>query len=182
MENPIVLLLIIIGLLWLIIKAADYFVHSASHIARHFGISELILGLTLVSLGTSAPEFVVSTIAAWKGQGALALSNIVGSNIFVLGFTLGFIGIFGKARTNKTMLYRDCSILLLATFLLYLFVRDGVIERLEGVAMLILFAIWFILLFKINRFLRQAKTARGARLHFHKNNNISFFCHNIQLA
>ncbi|PIZ72069.1 conjugal transfer protein TraR [Candidatus Peregrinibacteria bacterium CG_4_10_14_0_2_um_filter_43_11] len=149
MNSSVVLLLIIVGLLWLIIKASGYFVVSASHIARYFGISELIVGLTIVAIGTSAPEFVVSTLAAAKGQGALSLSNIVGSNIFVLGFTLGFIGIFSSPKTNRTMIYRDCGILLLATFLLYVFLLDGVMARWEGATLLGVLALWFVLLFKV---------------------------------
>ena len=149
MDQPIILLLIIISLLYFIIKASDYFITSASNIATHFGISDLIIGLTIVALGTSAPEFVVSTIAAGRGEGALSLSNIVGSNIFVLGFTLGFVGLFTKAITNKIMLYRDCSVLLIATFLLYFFLLDGVMARWEGGVFLALFAFWFYLLFKI---------------------------------
>jgi cation:H+ antiporter len=149
MNQPILLLLIIIGLLWIIIKASDYFVTSASHIGRYFGLSELVIGLTIVSLGTSAPEFAVSTIAASQGQGALSMSNIVGSNIFVLGFTLGFVGLFSKAVTNKIMLYRDCSILLFATLLLYLFLLDGEMARWEGGVFLAIFAFWFYLLITI---------------------------------
>jgi len=147
--NPFYLFLIILLLLVVISKAADYFVHSASRVAVRFGISELIIGLTIVALGTSAPEFTVSAIAAAKGEGALSLSNIVGSNIFVLGFTLGFIGLFSHAVVNRVMLYRDCSILLFSTFLLYIFLLDGVMARWEGGVFLGIFVLWFILLFKI---------------------------------
>ena len=75
-----------IVMLW---KGADYFVDSAANIARSFNISELVIGLTLVGMGTSAPEFAVSVGAALSDKADISVSNIVGSNIFNLGFYFG---------------------------------------------------------------------------------------------
>jgi cation:H+ antiporter len=73
-------------LLWF---GANWIVTSASLIARRYNVSELVIGLTIVALGTSAPEFLVTVNAAFRGQNDISLSNVVGSNIFNLGFILG---------------------------------------------------------------------------------------------
>ena len=70
-------------------KGAAWLVDSAAKIAKRFGISELIIGLTVVAFGTSAPEFGVTILAALRGMGDISVGNIVGSNIFNLGFILG---------------------------------------------------------------------------------------------
>ena len=100
------ILLLIIGFICLV-KGADYFVEGCSKIARVFGIPTLIIGLTIVAFGTSAPEAAVSTIASLSGKNAIALGNVVGSNICNLLLVLGVSGLFGKLTCTKKVISRD---------------------------------------------------------------------------
>jgi cation:H+ antiporter len=120
--------LTIIGL-W---KGAGWVVESASHIARKLGLSELVIGLTVVAIGTSAPEFAVSITAAIRGQADISVGNVVGSNIFNLGFILGGVALFGACATNRRMVLRDGGMLLGTGVLLVLFLYDEVLQWWEG--------------------------------------------------
>lgn len=117
--------------------AANYLVGSSVRIARIFGIPEILIGLTIVAWGTSAPEIGVSVTAALNGQGALSVANVIGSNIFNLGFILGIVAIVAVQKINKKMVYRDCMVLLFSTLLTMAFVADGNVTFVEGAIMLI---------------------------------------------
>jgi len=99
-------------LLWI---GANWIVASAALIARKFNVSELVIGLTIVALGTSAPEFLVTINAAFRGHNDISLSNVVGSNIFNLGFILGLMALIKPLASNKTIVYRDGLLLFLTT-------------------------------------------------------------------
>ena len=96
------------------------------------GISELVIGLTILALGTSAPEFAVSILAALKGVGNIAIGNIVGSNIFNLGFILGGTAIIHSLKTSRTLIVRDGFFLLFGTFILLFFLWDLTLTKFEG--------------------------------------------------
>jgi cation:H+ antiporter len=99
-------------LLWF---GANWIVASAALIARKYNVSELVIGLTIVALGTSAPEFLVTINAALRGHNDISLSNVVGSNIFNLGFILGLMAMIKPLVSNKTIVYRDGVLLFLTT-------------------------------------------------------------------
>jgi cation:H+ antiporter len=99
-------------LLWF---GANWIVTSAALIARKFNVSELVIGLTIVALGTSAPEFLVTVDAALRGHNDISLSNVVGSNIFNLGFILGLMAMIKPLVSNRTIVYRDGLLLFLTT-------------------------------------------------------------------
>jgi cation:H+ antiporter len=99
-------------LLWF---GANWIVTSAALIARKFNVSELVIGLTIVALGTSAPEFLVTVDAALRGHNDISLSNVVGSNIFNLGFILGLMALIKPLASNRTIVYRDGLLLFLTT-------------------------------------------------------------------
>ena len=99
-------------LLWF---GAEWIVTSAALIARRWGVSELVIGLTIVALGTSAPEFLVTVNAALRGHNDISLSNVVGSNIFNLGFILGLMAMIKPLVSNRTIVYRDGLLLFLTT-------------------------------------------------------------------
>ncbi|MGE4193764.1 MAG: calcium/sodium antiporter [Pseudodesulfovibrio sp.] len=99
-------------LLWF---GANWIVTSAALIARKFNVSELVIGLTIVAFGTSAPEFLVTINAAFRGQNDISLSNVVGSNIFNLGFILGLMAMIKPLVSNRTIVYRDGLLLFLTT-------------------------------------------------------------------
>ena len=88
------------------------------------GADWVIIGLTIVSLGTSAPEFAVSALAALKGHGNISAGNVVGSNIFNLGFILGGVALVRPISTSSTIVKRDGSVLVFTTFLLLLLFMD----------------------------------------------------------
>ena len=133
-------IVIIIVCIVVIAKGATWLVDSAVRIARKFGISELGIGLTIVSLGTSAPEFGVTILAALRGMGDISVGNIVGSNIFNLGFILGGTAVIHSLKTDKTVVGRDGAFLLFGTILLTFFLWDLTLNRVEGV---ILFSLLF---------------------------------------
>mgnify|MGYP001546099810 CR=1 FL=1 len=140
----IVLLLISIGLLW---KGADFLVESASRIAEKFGISDLVIGLTVVAFGTSAPEFAVTINAALKQESNISVGNIVGSNIFNLGFILGSVAIVKSIQSTKRLVYRDGVFMILITFLLLFFFYDLHLAAYEGIILISLLAIYLMFLF-----------------------------------
>ena len=109
----------IVGIV-LVILGADWLTKGASGIARRFGVSELVIGLTIVALGTSLPELVISVGSAIKGSSGIALGNIVGSNIFNGLFILGVTALIAPIRFNSRMLTREIPFNLLASVVLIL--------------------------------------------------------------
>ncbi|MFA7088386.1 MAG: sodium:calcium antiporter [Patescibacteria group bacterium] len=117
--------------------AANYLVNSSIKIARKWHVSEMFIGLTIVALGTSAPEIAVSVFAALKGEGDLSVGNVIGSNIFNLGFILGLVAIIAPQIIPKKMVYRDGMVLLASTGMILLFMSDLKIVFWEGLLLLI---------------------------------------------
>jgi cation:H+ antiporter len=124
------LLILSILLLW---KGSDWLVESASRIGRKFNMSDLTIGLTIVAFGTSAPEFAVTVSAAVSGKADISVGNIVGSNIFNLGFILGGCAIFRALKTSPSIVYRDGGLLIGTTLLLTYMLHDHYLSRLEGI-------------------------------------------------
>ena len=129
----VALVLLSILALW---KGADYLVEAAARIAHRLGISELVIGLTVVAFGTSAPELVVSLVAGLKGQPDISVGNVVGSNIFNLGFILGAVALIRTVRTSRPLVYRDGLFLVGIALLLLFFLSDLHLARWEGMIML----------------------------------------------
>lgn len=123
------------ALLWF---GAEWIVTSAALIARRFNVSELVIGLTIVALGTSAPEFLVTVDAALRGHNDISLSNVVGSNIFNLGFILGLMAMIKPLVSNRTIVYRDGVLLFLTTAGILLVALTGELNRLFGGCLLAL--------------------------------------------
>lgn len=138
------LLLISIGLLWF---GSNKLVDSAGNIAKKLGVSELAIGLTVVAFGTSAPEFAVTITAAVKGLSSISVGNIVGSNIFNLGFILGSVGLFKTLDTSPKMVYRDGGLMIASTLLLLIFFFDLKLTLYEGIILLTILILYLIFLF-----------------------------------
>ena len=117
----VVLITISTGLLW---KGSHWLVDSAVRIAHKLRMSDLTIGLTIVAMGTSAPEFAVTINAAIKGLPDISVSNVVGSNIFNLGFILGGCAIIRNIETTPVLVWRDGLFLLSMSFILTLFLMD----------------------------------------------------------
>lgn len=116
--------------------AAHFLVQASVKIARLLNVSEIWIGLTIVAIGTSAPEIAVSVSAALNGQGALSVGNVIGSNIFNLGFILGLVAIIAPQKIAKKMVYRDTVILFLSTLLVLGIIWNQYVTRLEGLILL----------------------------------------------
>lgn len=146
------LILLLIGL-GLVVLGADWLVNGASSIARRAGISEFVIGLTIVGFGTSCPELVVSLTGAIEGNSDISVGNVVGSNIFNALFILGLTALVlpvGMTDKNRRI---DIPITLVITILLVVLGITGsmsgpVISRWEGVVMLLVFSVYLFYCFK----------------------------------
>lgn len=132
------ILLLLAGLL-LVVKGADFLVDGASSVARRWGLSEFVIGLTVVGMGTSAPEMVVSFIGAFEGNADVSLGNVVGSNIFNTLLILGVTALLLPIAVTKENRRRDVPANLLITALLIGLGWDGSLSRWDGVILLALF-------------------------------------------
>ena len=121
----------------LLIKGADFFVDGSSSLARLLRVPSVIIGLTIVAMGTSAPEASVSMSAALSGSNEIALSNVIGSNIFNGLVVVGICAFMAAFSTNKDILKRDLPLNILITFILCILLANGVLSRLEGILLLI---------------------------------------------
>ena len=128
-------LLLIIGFV-LLIKGADFFVEGSSSLARFLKIPSVIIGLTIVAMGTSAPEASVSINAALAGNNDIAVSNIIGSNIFNGLIVVGICAFMAGFKTNRDILKRDMPVNILITAILCVMIADGRLSRLEGILLL----------------------------------------------
>jgi cation:H+ antiporter len=134
----------IAGLL-LLYYGAGWLVRGSSGLARTMGLTPMVIGLTVVAFGTSAPELVVSLVSALKGKSMIALGNVVGSNICNIALVLGLTVVFQPVTTNRTVITRDIPIMLMISALLLLLSWNSVIGRVEGIGLFggILFYTWF---------------------------------------
>ncbi len=126
---------------------ASWLVDSAARIARSLGVSPLVIGLTVVAFGSSAPEFAVTVTAAAHGNAAISIGNVIGSNIYNIGFILGGCALLIAMKTRPALVWRDGLLLLAITVLLYLFGLNHQISRLEGFVLAGLLVAYMILLF-----------------------------------
>ena len=125
--------LVFLGLgLALLFVGADILIRGATGIARQFGVSTLVVGLTVVAFGTSAPELFVSVNAAWRGVADLAVGNVIGSNIFNILMIIGLSSLIAPMEVQSAVIRRDMPIMLAVLVLFYLAGMNGVIGRLEG--------------------------------------------------
>ena len=144
-------LIILIAGFTLLVKGADLFVDGASGIAKKFGISELIIGLTIVAMGTSAPEAAVSIAAATKGSAGISIGNVIGSNIMNIFIILGVVAAIVPLKIKRSTVRYEMPFTIIVTVLFVLMGRDGLITRLDGVIL------WAGLLLYTAYLLRQAK-------------------------
>jgi cation:H+ antiporter len=140
--------LFVLGLV-LLVKGSDYFVRNVSVIARRMGVSDFIIGLTLVSIGTSLPELVSSIVAASKNQSEIILGNVVGSNIANIGLIGGLIAIFAVTKTKREIKTRDVMIMVFSSIIFYIFMSDGFINIAEGAVFLLLYFAYIIFLLDV---------------------------------
>ena len=151
------IIILLVGLA-LILFGANFLVDGSSNIARKFGISEFIIGLTIVGIGTSTPEMVVSFISSFQGKADMAIGNVVGSNIFNTLLILGTTALISPLAITKSNIKRDipmniavCVILILLGLKKTIFnIGSDSIGRIDGLFLLLLFAWYLYKTFKAN--------------------------------
>ena len=126
-------ILLLIGGLILILLGANGLTDGAASVAKRFRIPPIVIGLTIVAIGTSLPELVTSIVATKKGDSGLALGNAIGSNLFNILFILGFSAILSPLHVlNESII--DCGILLISSILLFIFAKTKQhMSKLEGI-------------------------------------------------
>lgn len=145
----------------LLMKGADWFVDGASKVADKFGIPHLVIGLTIVAFGTSAPEAAVSISAALKGSVELAISNVVGSNIMNVLLILGLSSVIYPLAVKKSTIWFDIPYVFLASVLLLLFgTMNGSIGRIDGLIF------WVLLILYIFYMIRLTKKSQASNEEF----------------
>ena len=152
--------ILVIGFL-LLIKGADFFVEGSAAVARKFRVPALIIGLTIVAMGTSAPELAVSVSAALEGSNEIAVSNVTGSNVFNLLVVLGVCSLVAPLPSDEDILKRDYPFMLIISAILFFMVfgnyisiagaeglnsvaQCGVMGRADGIIMLVLFVSYLV--------------------------------------
>ena len=128
-------LLLLIGFV-LLIKGADFFVEGSASLAKYLKVPSVIIGLTIVAIGTSLPEAAVSISAGIAGSNEIAVSNIVGSNIFNTLIVVGACALIKPFVADRQIVKRDLPVNFLVTVVLYFFVMDGLLLRWEGAILL----------------------------------------------
>jgi cation:H+ antiporter len=121
--------LMLVGGLGLLVVGGEWLVRGSVSLARSFGVPSLIVGLTVVAFGTSAPELVVNLVAAWRGQSDVGFGNIVGSNIANVGLLLGMTALVRPLPVQRDLLRRDLPMMLLSTVVVLILAED---QRLTG--------------------------------------------------
>ncbi len=144
---------IIVGLL-LLLWSADRFVEGAASVAKHLGMSPLIIGMIIVGFGTSAPEMVVSALASVQGNPGLALGNAYGSNITNIALILGITALISPIAVHSSILRKELPILTAVTAFAVALLLDNNLSRLDAALLLVVFAILLFWTFK------QSKTEK----------------------
>lgn len=143
--------IMIVGGLVGLYLGGEWLVKGAARTAALFRVSAMVIGLTVVAMGTSAPELVVGISAATQGYSAIALGNVIGSNIANLGLILGLTGLFAPIAIHHTLLRREIPIMILVTLFALLLMLDGLISRVDGMVLLFGFVCFNLLLYYISR-------------------------------
>ncbi len=158
MEIAISFLFLIFGFA-LLIKGADILVNGSSALARRFNISELVIGLTIVSFGTSAPELVVNIISAAEGSSGLVFGNVIGSNLFNILVVLGVSAVITPLSVTRGTTWREIPFGLLGALILFIMTNDilvdgfsqNVLSRSDGLVLLAFFLMFLAYVFAISR-------------------------------
>ena len=147
------IILLIVGLI-LLVKGADWLVEGASALAKKFGISNLAIGLTIVAFGTSAPELVVNSFAAFNGNFDIVFGNVIGSNNFNLFLILGIAGIITPLTVQSSTVWKEIPLSFFAILLLFILTNDfftpdlNILSRMDGTLLAIMFVLFLLYVYK----------------------------------
>ena len=144
------LFLLILGLS-LLIAGSNYLLKSAVDLSIKLNLSKVVIGLTVVSFATSAPELLISISSALKGSSDIAISNVLGSNIANLGLVLGTALCFTSIKIPKSNIKYDWTFMMFVSILFYFFLKDYVINRIEGLILFVTLIIFLFFIVKIRK-------------------------------
>ena len=151
MELVIQIGLLILGFVMLI-KGADFFVDGAAGIAGKFGIPQIVIGLTIVAFGTSAPEAAVSITAAFKGNAEITIGNVIGSNILNVLIILGLTSVIVPLHVKKTTVKYEMPFVIVVSILLaVLGLKDGIVGFVDGIILWAGMLLFLVYLFKLTK-------------------------------
>lgn len=151
MEALLQILLVVVGFVMLV-KGADWFVDGAAGIAERFGIPQLVIGLTIVAMGTSAPEAAVSISAAFKGTADITIGNVVGSNILNILVILGVTSVIVAVAVQKSTVRYEIPFMIGITVLLLLFgITGNEVNRIEGAILWVFFILYIVYLYRMTK-------------------------------
>lgn len=139
---------LLIGGIGVLYFGAEWLVRGAARLAGSLGVSPIVVGLTIVSFGTSAPELVVCTVAAMGGNSDLAVGNVMGSNLANIGLILGLTALLRPLDVQARVVWREVPLMLLVTAALYPLGWDGLISRGDGVLLLFALAAYLLFVFQ----------------------------------
>ena len=148
----------------LLVKGADYFIEASARLAKKLGVSNFMIGLTVVAVGTSLPELASAVIASFNNYPGIIIGNIVGSNIANICLILGIAAFLRTVYTKKSAYARDSYFMVLSAILLLYFALDGRITRIEGIILLAVYLTYLLFLYKTS----------GRNSHHHFRDYISF--------
>ena len=141
------IIILLVGFIFLV-KGADWFVEGAANIARKLGIPQLIIGLTIVAMGTSMPEAAVSITAALQQNAGITIGNVVGSNILNIFIILGITSLITNVKIHKSTIHYEIPFMIFITIMLIIFgITDMKITFIEGIFLWILFLAYLVYLF-----------------------------------
>lgn len=168
----IVMILLLLAGFGALYFGADWMVRGAARLQGSLGLSPIVIGLTVVSLGTSAPELFVAVLATLRGSSDLAVGNVLGSNLANIGLILGVTAMVQPLMVVERVVKRDIPIMILLTLLLYPFLLDGVIDRANGVALSCILALYLTYVFQrgkktptplVSEYSRLAEEVKGRK-------------------
>lgn len=144
------IVLLVMGLV-VVLKGADWLTDGAVNIASRFGVSQMVIGLTIVAMGTSMPELCISMVSALKGTPDLAVGNVVGSNTLNTLLIVGCSALVAPIMVKRSSVRRDIPFAMLASLLMLIFCLDGGIDRLDATLLFILFAVFMFVTVKYGK-------------------------------
>lgn len=150
-KKPIIALIMIIASMGGLYFGSNFFVEGARQIALQWGVSERVIAISIVAVGTSAPEFIVSLIAAFKKEASLSIGNIIGSNLFNIAGVLGITTVICPLNIGEQQLFTNDMIWLFAVSTAFVLTMvpfsNGIVRRVEGAILLLLFAVYIFILY-----------------------------------
>ena len=154
--------ILIVGFLFLV-KGADWFVEGSASIARKFGIPQLIIGLTIVAMGTSMPEAAVSITAAMQQNAGITIGNVVGSNILNIFIILGLTALITNVAIQRSTLFYEIPFMMFVTVVLMICgITGGKVTFAEGIVLWVLFLVYALVYLFVNGS-KKGKSGRGGK-------------------